>query len=744
MKTMKKIMLLFLCVILAAMPVSAENLQTNILPLLNEMKIIQGDTDGNLRLDDDVSRAEFAKVAIMASKHKNTVALNLKISPFKDVTHKHWASPYIKLASDNKLVTGYPDSSFQPDNTVLYEEALNVYLKLLGYDETDFGTSWPYGQVGLAINIGLTEGLDRAIGDQMTRRDVCYLTYNLLNTEPKNSTSHYIEGLNYKIVEDVILLGTPLTDSSVGSGRVNTTSGNYRTNLSLEDSVGKKGDLILKNANEAVGFIPTQQYIEEYLVYQVLDDDIVVSRDGSLTTLFVDNGLTVYNKSQTTSLKNALTSISVGDTLKIYKTGDMVTDYGVLATELLKGPITATTKSVIATNDATTYIRNGSQSSGYELNDILYYSEKLNTVWAYSKKVSGVYESASPNRDNPTSVVISGTTYALEGSEAFYKLSSNGNIKLGDSVTVLLGRDGKIADVMTGTAESLVGYLQATGKKKFENADGSEYSSNYIGVVTADGELLEYPTTSDYSTYKNSIVKVSFGNQKVKVNSLNTNSSISGKVDYEKKTIGSTKMADEILILDVSTLDKSETGSYIRVYPQRLDGMNLLSSSVLYAEKNKAGEIKTLFLNNVTGDAHKYGIVTYASEYNERSNSRSYTYDIDGVTSSMNGSIFTSVATGAPSRFVFSGNSVDSITLLTKLSTLVERINEFSIECDDEEYLMSDKVAVYQKNADYQYMKMSKSDLVERQDEYNIYAYYDKAESAGGRIRVLLATKKPN
>ena len=740
---MKKIILLFLCMLLVTLPVAAEDLQTNVLPLLGEMKIIQGDTDGNLRLDDYVSRAEFAKIAITASKHKNTVALNLKVSPFKDVTHKHWASPYIKLASDNKLITGYPDSSFQPDNTVLYEEALNVYLKLLGYDETDFGSSWPYGQVGLAMNIGLTDGLDNSIGDMMTRRDVAYLTYQLLNIEPKNSTSHYIETLNYKIVEDVILLGTPLTDSSVGSGRVNTTSGNYKTDLSLEDSVGKKGDLILKNANVAVGFIPSQQYIEEYLVYQVLDNDVVVSQNGTLKTLSVDNNLTVYNKSQTTSLKNSLATISVGDTLKIYKTKDMVTDYGMLSTELLKGPVTATSKSMIAVNGDTTYIRNGSQANGYELNDILYYSEKLNTVWAYSKKVSGVYESASPNRDNPTSVVISGTAYSLEGSEAFYKLSSKGSIQLGDSVTVLLGRDGKIADVMTGATESVIGYLQATGKKKFQNADGSEYSSNYVSVVTADGETLEFPTSSDYSSSKNSIVKVSFQNQKVKVNSLNTASSVSGVVDYEQKKIGSHKMADGIMILDVSTVDQLETGSYIKVYPQRLDGVNLSSSSVLYTQKNSNGEITTMFLNNVTGDAHKYGIVTRASDYSERSASRSYTYDIDGTVSTMNGSIFTSVSSGAPSRFVFSGNSIDSITPLVKLQTYVSEVKDFSVECAGKEYLMSDKVAVYQKNSEYQYLKMSKSDLMEHQNEYNIYAYYDKAESAGGRIRVLLATKKP-
>lgn len=741
---MKKIILLLLCALLVTMPVSAEELQTNILPLLGEMKIMQGDTDGNLRLDDYVSRAEFAKIAITASKHKNTVALNLKISPFKDVTHQHWASPYIKLASDHKLVTGYPDSSFQPDNTVLYEEALNVFLKLLGYDDTDFGSSWPYGQVGLAINCGLTEGLEKSIGELMTRRDVAYLTYNLLNTEPKNSTAHYIETLNYKILEDVIILGTPLTDTSVGSGRVNTTSGNYRTSLTLEDAVGKKGDLILKNANEAVGFIPSNQYVEEYLVYQILDDDIVVSQNGTLKSLSVDKNLTVYNKSQTTSLKNSLASISIGDTLKIYKTMDMVTDYGVLSTDLLKGPVTATSKTVVQTDENTTFIRNGSQANGYELNDILYYSEKLNTVWAYSKKVSGVYESASPNRDNPTSVVISGTTYALEGAEAFYKLSSKGTVKLGDSVTVLLGRDGKIADVLSGTPDSVVGYLQATGKKTFQNGDGSEYSSNYVSLVTASGEVLEYPTSSDYSASKNKIVKLSFQNQKVKLNTLNTASSVSGTVDYDTKTIGNHRLAEEVSILDVSTIDKLETGSYVKIYPQRLDEMNLSASSVLYSEKNQAGEIDTLFLHNVTGDAHKYGIVTYASEYNERSNMRTYTYDIDGNTTTVNGSIFTSVSTGAPARFVFSGNTIDSITSLFKISSPVSQINDFSVVCNDTEYLMSDRVVVYQKNADYQYLKMAKDDLMEQQDSYTIHAYYDKSQSAGGRIRVLVAVKKPN
>ena len=49
-------------------PVSAAyQSDSDILALLGELKIMNGDPDGNLRLNDLVSRAEFAKIAAVAS-----------------------------------------------------------------------------------------------------------------------------------------------------------------------------------------------------------------------------------------------------------------------------------------------------------------------------------------------------------------------------------------------------------------------------------------------------------------------------------------------------------------------------------------------------------------------------------------------------------------------------------------------------------------------------------------------------
>ena len=53
---------------LSTLPVLADwNNDEDIMSLLSELNIMVGDDDGNLRLDDNVSRAEFAKIAVASS-----------------------------------------------------------------------------------------------------------------------------------------------------------------------------------------------------------------------------------------------------------------------------------------------------------------------------------------------------------------------------------------------------------------------------------------------------------------------------------------------------------------------------------------------------------------------------------------------------------------------------------------------------------------------------------------------------
>ena len=130
--------------------------------------------------------------------------------------------------------------------------------------------------------------------------------------------------------------------------------------------------------------------------------------------------------------------------------------------------------------------------------------------------------------------------------------------------------------------------------------------------------------------------------------------------------------------------------------------------------------------------------------YQKNKDNTLYTYDIDGTTSTMNGSIFTAVSSGAPSKFEFSGNKIDSIVPLSKLSSPVSEITDFTVVCNGTAYTLSDKAIFYIKGDDYRYLKAAKSDVISRQNDYTVYAYYDKEEKDGGRIRVVVAVKKPS
>ena len=742
---------------LCAFAESTENIRE--LNLVVNLGIMNGYPDGSFGLENYVSRAEFTKIAINSSEFRNSVASNLTVSPFHDVKYTHWAAPFIKIASQNKLVTGYSDSTFKPDNTVTFEEAITVSLRLLGYTDEDFGSSWPYGQVGIAEKIGLTQNVDASIGTELTRGDVVVLIFNLLNTKSKGTNTYFVESLDYKIIEDAILIASTLEDTSVGSDKIFTSDGTYKITSSFNYSdVGKKGDMVVKDGDTLVMFVPSEQKIEEYSIYQALNDSLIAYSGGSMSTVDIDKSVTVYNKSTKSTLSSLMGNIATGDFLTLYKNSSGVVDYAMLKSENLVGPITVTSSNWYETEniDASSAIvmRDGVKTtlSEIEFYDIAYYSKELNTIWTYSKKVTGIYESASPNKDSLTSVTISGTTYEIESASAFNALSSSGTYNFGDSVTLLIGRNGKIADVMpksSAQAEDLYGFLVASGTKEFTNSDGESYTSFYADVVLPSGEKYQYASKRVYQSIVNCVVKVTFSNGIASLSAYNsTNYTLSGKVNAANYTIGNFKLAKDVKILDVLNLnDSSSQSAYCPVFLQRIDGIELLANKIAYASKNKNGEYDKIILHNVTGDLYKYGVIISAeSDTSAGKANGKYSFDIEGTQSSLStqNSAY-SIYSGQAAQFLVSGNRPTSIKQLEKFNEGSFTVKANAIKTQSgKEFKLADKVLIYHKTKgykEYQYTIMTISDVLDNTN-YKLSAYYDKEEKFGGRIRVIIAEDK--
>lgn len=740
---MKKIITILLAVSMLLPQLGASAVKNeDIINLLSELEIMQGDGNGNYRLDDAVSRAEFTKVAVAASSYKNTVAKGLKISPFSDVPYTHWSAPYVKAAINGSLIEGYLDGTFHPNDTVLFEEAITIILRALGYSNSDFGASWPYGQIGKAEDLKLTKNIDAQLGDALTRREVANLIFNALNAKMKDSPNKLISVFDCEVMEDVTVIASNKEDGSLASDKIFTTAGTFEINDSFDfANVGKKGDIFVKNGDDVVSFIPSGSdsgRLDKYVIYSQLENAVIGYKNGAFTQIDITDGTTCYKDGIKGTYASVKSSLEMGDILNVrYDNGGTV-DYVSYEKSSMEGPVKVTSsswKDAFDTKESTAVMRDGNKvnAGDIQINDIIYYSSELNMVLAYTNKVTGVYENAIPSKDTPTTVTISGKNYKIEGVDAFNALSSSGSLRYGDTVTVLLGRNGDIAGVVASetaaNSSTAAGYIISSGRKDFTNADNTTYSSYYIQIVSTDGTVNEYATSNDCSSHVGEVCTVSFRDGRASVRKL-ASASVSGRVDGEAYTIGNTKFAENVKILDAVVVDWYDAVMYKNIYPQRLDGLRIEASSVLYCKKNNSGEITDMILKNVTNDAYSYGVIVLRT-----GSTGAYTYTVDADGTQYTYTTNTEMASKTACRINVYNGRAERVELLGKYSASISKLTDTTATIGGKEYKLSDKVVVYKKTDSIMKIPFEEA----KNGNYKLTAYYDKYESSGGRIRVIVA-----
>ena len=743
---MKKIISLFiaLILILGAVSVSADETSTRF-GVLKAFGIMEGYSDGTLGLDRLVTRAEFTKMAVSASGLRTSVTSSLAVSPFPDVTYDKWHAPYVYLGVTNGILTGYKDGTFKPDNTVLYEEGCAILLRLLGYPDSEFAYSWPTGQIGMAERTGLCDNVNSYAGQPLTREQVSHLFYNLLNAQTK-SGSDYILSLNHNILSDVVLTSSYLQTDTLKKGFVNTSAGTYEVTDSFDYSlIGSKGDAVVKNKT-IIAFVPESTNKEVYNVFSVSGQNLILFRSGQISNYKLDGNETLYYDGVKTTVSQMISSFSPGDVVELHYDDMRELQYVTYSENALEGPIVIKSSNwyegtgLLA--NATT-VRDGqiSSLSALQLNDVVYYSAQLQSVWATDNKVSGIYEEALPNSDQISQIKLSGTVYNLDSVDAFRKLSSGGEYKPGDRVTLILDRDGNVCDVLSKNESSdLVGYMVSGGNKEFTNTKGESYSSPYVTLLLSNNTQVTYESVRDYSNYyKDTVVKVTFTNGKASLSEVK--SSVYGTFSVASAKVGDTPMESNVQIVDVIKGSSSSSSAYTKVFPQRIDGILLSNTDIIYAALNPQGKIESLFLNNVTGDAYSYGVVTKAeTNSNAMSISGNYTYyDKSKLTSMRTSGKSFSVYSGTPVQIKNTASGVESMTKLAELG----RVSSFDYETftiSGKKYQYLNDVAIYLKNGN-EYQAITTDDLSGYIGTNSITAYAENTSTSKARVRVVIVNK---
>lgn len=152
---------------------------------LIELGIVEGDLDGNLRLSDNITRAEFSKVVC---KVLNAAPAPTYVpSNFSDVDANFWAFGYIETARRYGIIKGYGDDpyypTFKPYNNITYSESFKMIVEMLGYGLfADEAGGFPDGYKKIALyDLNLFDSLVSNHSKPITRGELFEMLYNALD-----------------------------------------------------------------------------------------------------------------------------------------------------------------------------------------------------------------------------------------------------------------------------------------------------------------------------------------------------------------------------------------------------------------------------------------------------------------------------------------------------------------------------------------------------------------------------------
>ena len=423
-------------------------------------------------------------------------------------------------------------------------------------------------------------------------------------------------------------------------------------------------------------------------------------------------------------------------------------DYATLVSAETKGPYVSTDGSLslpFSLNSATIYRNDAlSSASAVEAYDVYYYNEGMGTVWVYHNRASGTLTALSPSKVSPTSATVAGVTYEIGTSQAAYQLSSQGQFQEGDLVTLLLGMNGEIVEVLDPQDSESTYYGSVVSSTKGASTSSTSASSTTSAQVTTqvactDGVLRTF-YHSGSAFEEGRLVAVSVSQSGTKVQGMSQNH-LEGTVSNDGSTLGKYTLAS-----DVEILDTDPEGGYVRIYPSRLAGTTLSGEDVRYYTLNASGEIDRLILNEVTGDTLQY---VYVSSVTDNSTSGSgivsnisvsYSYIQDGQTHSLSGSSRYNIRVGG-AVLVYEDDSLTSISQLS--SVTLDSLGSLSAMSGNQEYFLSEDVQVLLRDGSglYNYYTAALSQIDTQ--HYDLTGWYDDlGYSAGGRIRVIVAVPK--
>jgi hypothetical protein len=149
---------------------------------LSKLNIMEGYGDGQFQPDAEVTRAEMVKILLSLLHRQDEKVTTAPEELFTDVNAEHWAYHQIYTAKALGLTDGNGDGTFAPEEVVTMGQAVKFIVSVLGCTPmVDTNDGYPYGYMKIAVELGLTRGLDTNVDAGIKRGTAAQLVSNALN-----------------------------------------------------------------------------------------------------------------------------------------------------------------------------------------------------------------------------------------------------------------------------------------------------------------------------------------------------------------------------------------------------------------------------------------------------------------------------------------------------------------------------------------------------------------------------------
>ncbi len=662
-------------------------------------------------LNSALTRGQLAKLLVAFSSYRETAASQGATGKlFSDVdSNNRWAG-YIRIAVQQGWMSGYTDGSFRPDNTVTLEEAATVILKLLGYDATTLGGTFPTAQLNKANALGLRTDLSRKQGETMTLSDGAVMLYNALTATTSTNTVY----------------GTSL-GFTVTNGKLDTSS------ILLSSLKGP----FVASAEETLPFTPTAFYrndaltdsaqLNQYDVYYYNESAKTVwaySRRaaGRITAVSpsasTPTSVTVAGVSYTIASSSAASQLSalngggVGQvvTLLLGMNNEVVSVLtGKQADEVFYGVVQSASRSLIEENGADVQ-----QTVTVTCTDGV--TRSVNVDKSLNYPTGWMVEiTVDENGENVTSLYeksVSGTVSA--------DASSLGDYTLADDV-----------EILDTTSEGVAGTVRPSRLSgvTLSDSDVRYYTTNENGEIDrlilddVTGDLWTYGVLDDVRNLVNNLTTSSAGNS-----GSSGSSSSSGNSGNSTGTSTTTSATSNVLS-DVSSIVLPSTSEMLWGI---IDGSiaSTVWESVTSSTSSLASYLLKLGANNTSGPL--------SNVLNYFGTGANYVCYVDGKQITYQTSVKYPVLAGGIAVGKTTSGKVKTMRQL--IPVVIDQLGAASVKSGDTRYETADNMQVYlwYKGAYY----ATTLPQINTED-YNLIGWYDNSgSSAGQKIRVLIAVKK--